>query len=248
MARSLTVVACILGGAAVAWLVVLREADGMQSAPGTMGLGVVAFLGLWVAMMAAMMLPALAPVGVMLAGERAGRPARLGGLIGGYLMAWAAFGVLALALSALSSWLVDRSERAAVAVGALLLVAAGVYQLTPLKDRCLSFCRSPLRILMHVGAYRGPLRHVRAGVYHGGYCIGCCWALMVALIALGIMDLRWMILFSVVVTLEKLWRHGQRFSYAVGVGLVVLGLLAPWHPGIVPGLHRAPMTMTMAGM
>ena len=248
MARSVTVVACILGGAAVAWLVVLREAAGMQSAPGTMGLGVAAFLGLWLAMMAAMMLPALAPVGVMLAGERAGRAARLGGLIGGYLMAWAAFGVLALALSALSSWLVDRSERAAVGVGALLLVAAGVYQLTPLKDRCLSLCRSPLRILMHVGAYRGPLRHVRAGVYHGGYCIGCCWALMVALIALGIMDLRWMLAFSVVVTLEKLWRHGQRFSYAVGVGLVVLGLLAPWHPGIVPGLHRAPMTMTMAGM
>jgi predicted metal-binding membrane protein len=71
---------------------------------------------------------------------------------------------------------------------------------------------------------------------------------MIALIALGIMDLRWMVAFSVVVTLEKLWRHGQRFSYAVGVGLVVLGLLAPWHPGIVPGLHRAPMPMTMAGM
>ena len=73
MARSVTVAACILGGAAVAWLVVLRQADGMQSAPGTMGLGVVAFLGLWLAMMAAMMLPALAPLGVMLAGEREGR-------------------------------------------------------------------------------------------------------------------------------------------------------------------------------
>jgi predicted metal-binding membrane protein len=248
MARSVTVVACILGGAAVAWLVVLRQADGMQSAPGTMGLGVVAFLGLWLAMMAAMMLPALAPLGVMLAGERAGRAARLAGLIGGYLAAWAAFGVLALALSALSSRLVDHSERAGVAVGALLLITAGVYQLTPLKDSCLSLCRSPLRILMHVGAYRGPLRHLRAGVYHGGYCIGCCWALMIALIALGIMDLRWMVALSVVVTLEKLWRHGERFSYAVGVGLVVLGLLAPWHPGIVPGLHGAPMTMTMAGM
>jgi predicted metal-binding membrane protein len=248
MARSVTVAACILGGAAVAWLVVLRQADGMQSAPGTMGLGVVAFLGLWLAMMAAMMLPALAPLGVMLAGERAGRPARLAGLIGGYLAAWAAFGVLALALSALSSQLVDRSERAGVAIGALLLITAGVYQLTPFKDRCLSLCRSPLRILMHVGAYRGPFRHLRAGIYHGGYCIGCCWALMIALIALGIMDLRWMVAFSVVITLEKLWRHGARFSYAVGVGLVVLGLLAPWHPGIVPGLHRAPMTMTMAGM
>jgi predicted metal-binding membrane protein len=248
MARSVTVAACILGGAAVAWLVVLRQADGMQSAPGTMGLGVVAFLGLWLAMMAAMMLPALAPLGVMLAGERAGRPARLAGLIGGYLAAWAAFGVLALALSALSSELVDRSERAGVAVGALLLITAGVYQLTPFKDRCLSLCRSPLRILMHVGAYPGPFRHLRAGIYHGGYCVGCCWALMVALIALGIMDLRWMVAFSVVITLEKLWRHGERFSYAVGVGLVVLGLLAPWHPGIVPGLHRAPMTMTMAGM
>ena len=121
---SVPVAACILGGAAVAWLVVLRQADGMQSAPGTMGLGVVAFLGLWLAMMAAMMLPALAPLGVMLAGEREGRvraarrpDRRIPRGMGGVRRARAGAERTLLTL-------VDRSERAAVAVGALLLIAA----------------------------------------------------------------------------------------------------------------------------
>jgi predicted metal-binding membrane protein len=100
--------------------------------------------------------------------------------------------------------------------------------------------------VLHVGAYRGPLRHLRAGIYHGVFCVGCCWALMVALLALGLMDLRWMVAFATAVTLEKVWRHGERLSYAIGIGLIVLGLLAPWHPEIVPGLHRA--TMAMEGM
>jgi predicted metal-binding membrane protein len=71
---------------------------------------------------------------------------------------------------------------------------------------------------------------------------------MVALIALGLMDLRWMVVFAVVITVEKLWRHGGRFAYAVGVGLIALGLLAPWHPTLVPGLHHPPAPMTMEGM
>jgi predicted metal-binding membrane protein len=118
-------------------------------------------------MMAAMMLPTVAPLGVLLAGDRSGRVARVAGLVCGYLAAWAAFGVLALALSSLSGRLAGRSDRVAVVVGGVVLVAAGVYQFTPLKGRCLAVCRSPLRILMRVSAYRGPLRHVGAGAYHG---------------------------------------------------------------------------------
>ena len=71
---------------------------------------------------------------------------------------------------------------------------------------------------MRTGAYRGRLRHVRAGIYHGAYCVGCCWSLMLALIALGVMDLRWMAAFAVVITLEKLWRYGRHVALAVGVG------------------------------
>jgi predicted metal-binding membrane protein len=240
MTRALPVIGWMLVATTAAWLVVVRQAQGMESVPGTMGLGIAAFLGLWVVMMAAMMLPSVAPLGVLLAGDREGRAVRIAGLVGGYLVAWGMFGVLALALSSLSGDLADRSDRVAVAVGAGVLVAAGGYQFTPLKEKCLAVCRSPLRILMHVGAYRGPLRHVRTGMYHGVYCVGCCWALMVALLALGIMDLRSMAAFAVAVTLEKVWSHGERAAYAIGLGLIVLGLLAPWQPGIVPGLHHPP--------
>ena len=241
MTRAVPVTGWLLVATASAWVVVVRQAQGMESVPGTMGFGIAAFLGLWVVMMAAMMLPSVAPLGVLLAGDRQGRVARVAGLAGGYLMAWAVFGLLALALASLSGDLADRSDQAALVVGAAVLVAAGAYQFTSLKARCLAVCRSPLRILMRVGAYRGPLRHVHAGVYHGVYCVGCCWALMVALLALGMMDLRWMVAFAVAVTLEKLWSHGERAAYAIGLGLIVLGLLAPWHPGIVPGLHHPPM-------
>jgi predicted metal-binding membrane protein len=237
------VVAGLFAAAAIAWLVVVVQTGGMESAPGTMGLGAASFLGLWTVMMAAMMLPALAPLGILYAGEGRGRTARTCSLAAGYLVAWAVFGGLALAVSVAARDLADRNDSAATWVGAALLVAAGAYQLSPLKNRSLGVCRSPLHVLMRTGAYRGPLRHVRAGIYHGAYCIGCCWSLMVALIALGVMDLRWMVAFAVVITLERVWRHGKHVAIAAGIGLIALGLLAPSHPGIVPGLHRSPMSM-----
>jgi predicted metal-binding membrane protein len=242
-APSVRVAATTLAVAAVAWLVVLDQTNGMRSAPGTMGLGAAGFVGLWTVMMAAMMLPALVPVGVLYAGEGAGRTARAAGLAGGYLVAWAAFGVLALLASAGAERIAARSETAGEWIGAALLIAAGVYQLTPLKGRCLSACRSPMGMLMRVGAFRGRTRHLRAGAFHGGWCIGCCWSLMLALIVLGVMNLWWMVALTVVITLEKLWRHGERVAVAAGVGLIVLGLLAPWFPGIVPGLHTPPGPM-----
>ncbi|MGH3138110.1 MAG: DUF2182 domain-containing protein [Gaiellales bacterium] len=240
---SVPVAAGLFAAAAIAWLVVVAQAGGMESAPGTMGFSALAFLGLWTVMMAAMMLPALAPVGVLYAGDGEGRASRAGGLAAGYLIAWAAFGVLALLLSIAAKDLADRNESAATWIGAAVLVATGAYQLSPLKDRCLAACRSPLQLLMRTGAYRGPTRHVRAGIYHGVYCVACCWSLMVALIALGIMDLRWMVAFAVVITLEKLWRYGRIVALAAGIALIALGLAVPSHPGIVPGLHNSPMSM-----
>jgi predicted metal-binding membrane protein len=242
-ASAVPVAAGLLAAAAAAWVVVAAQAGGVESSPGTMGLGAAAFLGLWCVMMAAMMLPALAPTGVLYVGEGARRAARGLGLAGGYLAAWAAFGALALLASLGAERLADRSPAAATWTGAALLVTAGAYQLSPLKDRCLAVCGSPLHLLMHAGAYRGRLRHVRAGLYHGAYCIGCCWTLMLALVALGVMDLRWMAGFTVVITLERVWRHGRLVAFAAGVALVSLGLLAPAHPGLVAGLHRAPMSM-----
>ncbi|HEY3766102.1 MAG TPA: DUF2182 domain-containing protein [Gaiellales bacterium] len=240
---SVRVAAVTLAAAAAAWVVVVRQTDGMQSAPGTMGLGAAAFVALWTVMMAAMMLPALVPLGVLYADRDDGRSVRAAGLALGYLLTWAGFGVLALLASAGAGRIAAHHQTTADRIGAVVLVAAGVYQLSPLKNRCLAMCRSPVHLMMHVGAYHGPARHIRAGVYHGVYCVGCCWSLMVALIALGIMDLRWMAAFTVVITLERVWRHGRRVALAAGIALIVLGLLVPGHPGLVPGLHRAPMPM-----
>jgi predicted metal-binding membrane protein len=239
------IAAVVLLVAAVAWLVVIRQAAGMTSAPGTMGYGLLGFLGLWTVMMAAMMLPAVAPVSAMYARvvERQTTPARrmlrLAGLVLGYLLAWVGFGLLVFVAADLAGRLADGHPRPAEWIGAGMLAVAGLYQLTPVKDRCLAHCRSPLSLLVHVGSYRGRLRDVRAGLYHGGYCVGCCWALMLALIALGVMDLRWMVAFATVIVLEKLWRFGRALSYAVGVGLLVLAVLAPSHPDLIPGLHAA---------
>lgn len=239
----LPVAASLLAAAGAAWIVVAVQAGGMESEPGTMGLGAAVFLGLWTVMMAAMMLPGLAPVGVLYAGEGPGTAARAAGLVAGYLATWAAFGALALLASVGAERLADRSSTAATWAAAALLVGAGAYQLSPLKDRCLAVCRSPLHLLMRAGGHRGRLRHVRAGLHHGTYCVGCCWSLMLALVVLGAMDLRWMAAFAAVIALEKAWRFGRRVALAVGVALIVLGLVAPWHPAIVPGLHNAPTPM-----
>jgi predicted metal-binding membrane protein len=81
------------------------------------------------------------------------------------------------------------------------------------------------------------------GVAHGAFCVGCCWSLMVALIALGVMNLVWMAAFAALITLEKLWRHGRLAAVAAGIALVILGLLVPLYPGLAPGLHHSPMPM-----
>jgi predicted metal-binding membrane protein len=241
--------AALLLVAALCWLVVIRQTLGMSSAPGTMGFHLAGFLVLWTVMMAAMMLPSVTPVATMYlrVAERRSTPAplRLGGLVTGYLVAWLGFGLLAFVAADLARRLADRQPLAADWLGSGLLAAAGIYQLTPVKDRCLAHCRSPLSLLMHVGSYRGRLRDVRAGLYHGGYCVGCCWGLMAALIALGVMDLRWMAALAAVIVLEKIWRHGRALSYGVGVGLLVLAALAPSHPGLIPGLHAAHMMSSM---
>jgi predicted metal-binding membrane protein len=243
--------AALLAAAAVAWLVVIRQADGMASAPGTMGYDLAGFLAFWTVMMAAMMLPAVAPVGGLYArairaqSTSLARGARTAALVAGYLVAWAAFGLVAFAASDLAGRLSADEPGAARWAGAAVLVAAGAYQFTPLKNRCLAHCRAPLGLLLQFGSYRGRLRDARAGLYHGAYCVGCCWGLMVALIALGVMDLRWMAALAVVIVLEKTWRHGWAAAYAVGLVLIVLGLLAPWHPELIPGLHGAPQPMGM---
>ena len=103
---------------------------------------------------------------------------------------------------------------------------AGAYQLSPLKRRCLARCRWPLGFLLRLAGYRGRLRDVRAGAVHGGYCLGCCWALMATLLAVGSMNLGWMLGLAALILLEKTRRFGAALAYAAGAALVAVALAA----------------------
>jgi predicted metal-binding membrane protein len=112
----------------------------------------------------------------------------------------------------------------------------GPDQFTPLKARCLRHCRSPLGFLLHLGNFRGRLRDVRVGIYHGGYCVGCCWSLMLVLVAAGVMNMAWMVALTAVVFAEKIWRSGQAFGYAIGALMIIAALLLPWLPPVQTAL------------
>ena len=161
-----------------------------------------------------------------------GRDAQRGGsaaFVGGYLLVWTAFGIVAYALFELVRSLdVDALawSRGGRYVAALVVAAAAVYQLTPLKDVCLAKCRSPLAFV--VGSWRaGRLGAARMGIEHGAWCVGCCWALMATLFALGVMSIVWMVVIAALVALEKLspWEGASR-----GVALLLLALAASHRP------------------
>lgn len=237
----------LLLAAMVAWVLTVASTSGMAAEPGTMGRGLAGFLVLWALMMSAMMLPSVSPfVALYLRGLRAeSRPAvrglRTAALVAGYLAAWTAYGVVAFALARLGGQLAEDSPDAAPWVGAGALVVAGVYQLTPLKDFCLAHCRSPIGFLLHYGRMAGRLKDLRVGFLHGGFCVGCCWGLMVVLIVVGVMNLAWMVAIAAVVLVEKTWTYGRAAGIAVGVGLIAFAFFVPAHPGLVPGLHASMM-------
>lgn len=211
-----------------------------------MGLDLGGFLAGWVLMMTAMMFPALAPLlAAYLRTIRAVRSVwvRIGrttALFVGYLLAWTLFGVLAYGAGALMGRVAVEEPAAAPWIGATVLAAAGLYQLTPLKNYCLRHCRSPVGFLLHVSNYKGPLRDIRVGLYHGIYCVGCCWGMMAVLVAVGTMNLAWMAVIALAILLEKTWSHRVQFSKAVGVALIVFAFLVPVNPALLPGLYPAP--------
>ena len=225
--------------AGVGWWWTAHEMRGMDNGPWSALGGSLWFLGVWVVMMAAMMLPSVAPTVALYARMTSKRSSLLPLLfVGGYLCTWAAAGLAALAVGAVASALAGSSlewhHAGRVLAGVTLLVASG-YQLSPLKDRCLGKCRSPLGMLL--GSWRdGELGALRMGIKNGAWCVGCCWALMASLFALGVMSLLWMAVIAGVIAIEKSVPWGRTATYATAIGLLVVGIMFLAAPSAIPGL------------
>ena len=243
----------VLVVAALAWVATLNWFAPMGAGPGTMGLSLAAFLPVWVVMMTAMMLPAVAPTALVWIRSVGARPtlrARAVGVtsfLGGYLLTWSAFGVLVfLALLEVDRLLASMPD-AARWVGAGVLALAGAYQLTPWKSACLRHCRTPVGAMFHYAGLTGRARDLRVGLHHGTYCVGCCWGLMALLVALGAMNVPAMVALTGVVLAEKTWRHGAVLSRVGGIVLLAgaaLVLLVPGTvPALLPGLSPGAMSM-----
>jgi predicted metal-binding membrane protein len=215
--------------AAVGWWWSARMASqmsgGMTMADPVTSVSAAGFLVAWVAMMGAMMFPAIIPV-VRLYGRAAvrGTVAPVPFFVGGYLLVWTALGVPAyLVWHALAGPISDGAPWAARLAGAVFVVAA-LYQVTPLKTACLRKCRSPLSFFMrHTGRLDRPQGAVRAGATHGLICVGCCWALMAVLVALGTMQLAWMLGLAGLIFLEKVTRFGERVALAAAPVFLAIG-------------------------
>jgi predicted metal-binding membrane protein len=231
--------------AAGGWAATVALARGMAGMTGTMGLGLALFVPVWTLMMAAMMLPSVAPAAALYTKTfRDNRATRTAGLVVGYLAVWAAAGVPAYGLAWLAGWLSERHPGAAHVVAVAVFAVCGIYQLSSLKDRCLAHCRSPLGLLLHYGSYRGRSRDLRVGVHHGAYCLACCWGLMVILIAVGVMNVAAMVGLAALVLIEKVWTWGPVAGRLAGAAALGLAVATIWLPWLAPGLHAAPPMMT----
>ena len=220
------IVAALLACATAAWLVTIDEAGSMGRG-GIAMVGAALFLITWLVMMVAMMFPSVAPMTLAFASVTRSRgegivPTAV--FVLGYLLVWTAAGVVPLVVLQTAShiWMVPPSWLPRVS-GAVI-IAAGVYQFTPLKDICLRACRSPMGFTLGHDFGSGPASAVRAGATHGLYCLGCCWALMAVLAVLGLTNIAWMAVFAAVFFIEKNVRRGELLSRVVGAACIVGGL------------------------
>ena len=223
---------------------------GLWGMPGTMGMSFPSFLVMWTLMMAAMMLPSMAPLATMYGRTiTRHRSPRLTAFGGGYLVTWGATGTVAFVIADQFGEVAADRPTVAQWVAVVCFAAAGTYQLTPLKTLCLEHCRSPLANLMHYIGFRGPLRDARAGAHHGMFCLGCCWALMVLMVAFGVMNVAAMVGLALVIGVEKHWRYGGQFARLIGIVAIAWAVLIIIEPGAAPGLDPdAVMDMPMGGM
>ena len=239
--RSFALAVALVGTTTLAWFGVVRSYATMQMSEGAERFslaGAAAFTWQWGVMMAAMMLPSAAPMILLYrgasqraaeAGERV-LPAELFALV--YLALWLLTGIPVYAASIALGNFAARSATFAGAMPyavAATLIAAGIYQLTPAKRACLAQCERPVDFLMR--RWRtGYAATLRMAVAHGAYCIGCCWALMVVLVAAGAMSLPWVLAISLAVFAEKVLPAGGRTAWIIGVALMGAGIAVTAKP------------------
>jgi len=235
----LGLVAALFALAAVGWFWTVREMRGMDAGPWT-SLGSLGwFLGIWVVMMAAMMFPSVSPtIALYTRVTKDSSPLSPWLFAGGYLLAWTAAGLLAYAVGVVAVALfgdVLAWDRGGRELAAATLVVAAVYEVTPLKNVCLTKCRTPLGSFL--GSWRGgPTGALRMGARNGAWCVGCCWALMASLFALGVMSVSWMALVAGIIAIEKTLPWQRAVTYATAALLLALGVLLLVAPDVLPFL------------
>jgi predicted metal-binding membrane protein len=244
---NLAVVVCLVAVSIGAWLRTLEDADSMNGM--VMGLGqigsraqgrmdVTVFLLMWTIMMTAMMLPTAAP---MVLAHLAVVKRRGGGIfptivfVTGYLIVWSATGVFPYVAYAGFSQLAAEAahSRWLPTLAGGILVVAGAYQFTGWKQVCLDRCLSPFAFILTHDFGGGARSALRAGLWHGTFCLGCCWALMLVLIVVGLMNLAWMVGLFLIFFAEKSWRHGLVLAKVAGAALVALGVAVVVEPSIL---------------
>lgn len=242
------ILALLIAAAAAAWTLLIRQQTGMDAdmpmaihSP-TMGMTAPLFLVVWIVMMIAMMFPTAAPMILMFHQVQAAKQGRGGTFVStwvfvaGYMLVWSAIGVLAFAGAAGVEMLGERmgmSNATAARIGGALLIVAGSYQLSPLKDLCLAKCRTPIGFILT--SWRdGRWGAARMGIEHGAFCLGCCWLLFLALFPLGIMNVAAMAVVTLLIFAEKTLPSGDRIAKVSGVALLLYGAAVLVFPQALP--------------
>jgi predicted metal-binding membrane protein len=245
----LGLVVALFAVAIVGWVWTAEQMRGMDDGPWTALGNLLWFLGIWVVMMAAMMFPSVSPTIALYTRVTKDQAPLAPWLFAvGYLVTWTLAGLgaylvgrlLVLVLGDALMW-----DRAGQALAGLTLVVAAVYEVTPLKNVCLAKCRTPLGSFL--GSWRGgPTGALRMGMRNGAWCVGCCWALMASLFALGVMSITWMAVVAGLIAAEKLLPLHRGVTFATAGVLLVLGVLLLVAPEAIPGLTiPSGQTMTM---
>ena len=255
------IVAALLLAAAAGWAYTVREADEMSGM--VMGLGQVggampmamsflSFLAMWAAMMVAMMSPTLAPVA--LAHRAAVRDKGIGSIptvafVVGFLLVWSATGLAAYVPYRLIQELPASAgdSRWLPTLAGAVLVGVGALQFSGWKVHCLRMCRAPRAAIRGMDPLGSFATSFRTGLRHGWHCLGCCWALMVVLLVVGVMNLAWMAAIAAIFFVDKHWAHGEGLTRLVGAFFVAVGLVVLAFPDVLATLSgvelHAPMKM-----